>query len=915
MNRKWIGGVAALAVAAVAVWFLWLRDRDTGEQAPKDGSAATRTGQVPTTPGTRVTTNLPVGIGADGKPTKWVLDRDPDGPLGLEGQVLGPDGKGVAKATVKIESVPPRTVVTEDDGTFAFDKLFGRSYSLAATSGSLVGSLEFNLTAKSGPAVIHLRAGVSLEVTIVDEPGKPIAGAAVHEGGEEEPVVTTDDKGIAKLEAIKPGWIRIDASAAGYAPNSTVTTVGSSGGTGTVQLTLRKGYAVSGVVIDDAGKPVVNAKVSATAENWGAGESGDDDILTNAKGEFQIPALAAGTHRLTAIDGEHAPAWSTPITIKDVSIAGVVITMKAGGSLAGVVNDASGKPVAFATVQVIGKGQDAWRMMTPRHATTDKLGAFELRGLARVKLQARAEAESAASKVVDVDLSEKGAVTDVVLVLDVSGTISGIVVDDAGTPIPEVQVNAFPDVLGGASPEGLALAGMSSTTTDGGGAFVINGLPDGAYRLGAARGRPVWGDWGQSGTPAKAGDTAVRIVLPAPGTLTGKIVIEGRAEGTIPSIASVQVGQQPPTPIIKGEFTVRDLTPGSYDVTFRGIEFAEMSKRDVKIAAGETTNLGTVTVMRGRRLTGKVVDPSGNPVAGAKIRVGEMLFTSNDDDNRNEGLEELYGIRSSATDQSGEFVIIGIPKKATSVLADHADLGRSAATPIAAGTEDPPPLTLALRGFGSITGKVTMKGKPVPKVAVSASAKGGGAAAAFAQTDDEGVYTITKVPEGEQVVQAMKTGMMEMKTGTATTTVVAGKPSTANIEIPVGEIELTVTIKALPNHKVDAAQVFLFAGMVAMTTGKQLTDAMFQGGAQGMKLWLGKALPMPVFDELVPGEYSMCSIPITGDLSDTTFGQRLEQSIPTLKVYCKSIKVKAAPVKQAVTHDLPSMTPLPEPTN
>jgi len=296
MNRKLIGGAAALLVAAVAVWFLWLRDRGEAEPGLQTGSAATRSGDVPTAPGTRVKTNLPVGIGADGKPTKWVLDRDADGPLGLEGQVLGPDGKGAAKAIVKIESVPPRTVTTEDDGTFAFDKLFGRSYSLAATSGELVGSLEFNLTSASGPAVIHLRAGVSLEITIVDEPGKPIAGASVHEGGEEEPVVTTDDKGIAKLKAIKPGWIRIDASAPGYAPNSTVTTVGSAGGSGTVQITLRKGYAVSGKVIDEGGKPVVNAKVNATADNWGMRTDADDeDVITNAAGEFKIPALAPGS--------------------------------------------------------------------------------------------------------------------------------------------------------------------------------------------------------------------------------------------------------------------------------------------------------------------------------------------------------------------------------------------------------------------------------------------------------------------------------------------------------------------------------------------------------------------------------------------------------------------------------------------
>jgi uncharacterized GH25 family protein len=917
MNRKLIGGLLALVIAAVAVWFLWLRDRGSTTAKPDATANQGRSGQVPTDKPTTPTRSAHISALA-GRSAKWTLDVDPDGPLQLEGQVLGPDGKGVAKAKVTLSSSPKRIAMSEDDGTFTFDKLVGRPYTLSATSGDLVGSLRFKLTATSGPAVIHVTEGAGLDVTVLDEPGKPIAGASVYsDDGDADDAVTTDAAGKAKLKGLRPGWIAIEATASGYAPNRTVTTVGSGGATGTVQITLRKGVAVSGRVVDDTGKAIANAKVSAASENWGMGdETGEADVITNAQGAFTIPSLAAGTHRLTAIDGEHAPAWSTPITVKDAPVSGVTITMKAGGTLAGKVTDTAGKPVAFASVQVLGKGQDAWMQEDPRRATTDKLGAFELRGLARIKLQARAESETAASKIVDVDLAEKAAITDLALVLEVSGQIAGIVVDEKGAPVPEVQVNAFPDILGGASADGLALAGMSSTTTDGGGAFVISGLPDGAYRLRAARARPGWGDWGQGGTEAKPGDKDVKVVLPAPGELKGKVVIAKGGDNIVPTIASVQVGQNPPTPVTKGEFTVRGVIPGSYDVTFRGLEFAQLQKRDVKIEPGKTTDLGTVTVQRGRQLVGKVVDPNGKPVSGARVRVGEMLFSGNDDDtNRNEGLEELYGMRSASSDQAGEFVINGVSSKATSMLAEHPDLGRSAATQIPAGSDDVPAITLALRGYGSISGVVTMKGKPLAKVNVGASAKGGGATAVFATTDDEGKYTIAKVAEGEQIVQAMKTGMMEMKTGKTTAVVVAGQQVVANIEIPVGEIALTVNLKALPNHKLDGAQVFLYSGMVAISTGKQLTDTMFSGGAQGMKLWLGKNLPMPVFEELVAGDYSMCSIPITGDLSDTTFGARLQENIPTLKVYCKSIKVKPSPNAQAVTHDLPSMTPLPDPTN
>src|SRR5262249_13089325 len=139
------------------------------------------------------------------------------------------------------------------------------------------------------------------------------------------------------------------------------------------------------------------------------------------------------------------------------------------------------------------------------------------------KLQARAESDTAASNVVAVDLSSKTK-AEHKLVLDVDGSISGVVVDDAGKAVPEIEVNAFPDILGGANTESLMLAGLSSTTSDGAGAFTIHGLPDGGYRVWASRSSGNR-DWGRQGTPAKAGDKNVRIVLPATGSLVGKVVI------------------------------------------------------------------------------------------------------------------------------------------------------------------------------------------------------------------------------------------------------------------------------------------------------------------------------------------------------------------------------------------------------
>lgn len=926
MKRKLVGGAAVLVVGLVAVWFFWLRGGGGKDEPADSAGSAGRTGKIdaPATappPGGPRSGQVPRGMAP-----RWSLDADKEGTLQLEGQVVGPDGKGVGGAEVWLSSVPPRSMKSDDDGTFTFTKLVGRTYQVSAKSGDLIGGpITYKLTGKSDPLKIQLAEAAAILVTVVDEAQRPIAGAEVR-GGElaERGVATTDAKGEAKLRPVHPGYVGVSVTAAGYAPGGGFTTLGSAGAVGNLTITLRKGYPVSGRVIDEDGKPVAKVKVSVGGAWW---MRDDDDeaeapaadapakarsrvALTDEKGQFTIPAVAAGTHKLSAIDGVHAPATSDPVPVIDHAVTGVTITMKVGGTLAGRVVDAAGKPVPYATVRISGTGTRTW-MVAARQTTCDAEGAFELRGLARDKLRARAESDQAASKLVDVDLTAQAAQRDLSLVLDVTGAIAGRVVDDKGAAVAEVAVNAFPDLASGETWEGLALAGMSSAITNGDGEFTIPGLPEGAYKLSASRtGRRNF-DWGQGGTPAKTGDRNVLIKLPSPGTLKGKIAIEGASAP--PRSAMVQLGGTPPTPVKDGVFELKDVAPGSHDVTFRGLEFAELVKRDVKIEAGKATDLGTVTVFRGRRLVGKVVDNKGQPVAGAKVKLGDMLFAMEGQDDAMSGFDDMAGIRSTVSDADGSFAIIGLPPRGTTAAAEHPSHGRSLPIQIAEGTQDPPPLTLTLRGFGSISGKVVMKGAPQSGVTVTETSKGAGARLAFAQTDEAGKFTMAKVAEGAHVLLAMRqAGIGSMKTTSVTVNVVAGQETAVTIDIPVGQLTLVVQPKALPGNTVDAAQVFLFGGQVSPATGKQVFEQFAQGSAQGMKIWFGAGKPLPEFTELLPGDYSICTIPITGgDIMDPKFGQRLQKAADHLKVYCKQLKLAATPTSQTIVHEVPSMAPLP----
>jgi hypothetical protein len=209
---------------------------------------------------------------------------------------------------------------------------------------------------------------------------------------------------------------------------------------------------------------------------------------------------------------------------------------------------------------------------------------------------------------------------------------------------------------------------------------------------------------------------------------------------------------------------------------------------------------------------------------------------------------------------------------------------------------------------------VVQQGAPQAGVTITLSGKGGGAQLSFGRTDERGAFTLSKVPEGSHVVQAMmQGGVGSLRTASATAVVKAGQETQVTIDVPVGQLTLTVQPRALPSQKIDAAQVFVFAGQVAPTTGKQVFEAVMQGGVRGSDIWWGDGKPPATFKELVPGEYSICTLPLNGDLRDPKFGARLQAQAEHLKVYCKVTTLPAAPLAQAITHEVPAMAPLPSP--
>ncbi len=919
MNRKHlaIGGIAAI-LAALALYFLVLRGDDAGQAAgPGAAGGPTREGATP---------RVGRDAGADAPPTASADDvrarldpPDPDGPIRLEGQVLGPDDQPLGGAEVWLTSRPPRKAVSEADGSFEFDKLLPRTYALTARADDLVGGpVSYQLTGKAEPVVIRLREGARLTVKVSEEAtGKPVAGAtvALQEAGDRS--LTTDGDGAASFRGLSPGWSAVTVRATGFAPASTFTTIGVAGSTQEIAVALRKGAAVSGRVVDEAGAGVADAMV--TIRDAGATFAQDlDSVVSGPDGAFELAVVPAGSYTLGARDAAHAPGVSEIISLDGVSPrTGVTVVMKEGGVVRGRVVTKDRQPAPFAAVQLAAKGVADYGATGlsegPRQTTADAQGHFELRALPRIALRARAESDDAASQIVDVDLTQAGVVEGLELVLDVSGAIAGVVVDGNGDPVPEAQVSALPDFFGkdgDTSQLGdIMLAGFAATVTDGGGAFRLRGLPDGAYRLWASRTAAQQQMFVTEGTIARTGDTAVKIVLPAPGSIEGRIALD---DGSTPKLAMIAVGVMPASPVRDGTFEIGELMPGRYDVHVRGPDFAELVKRDVEVTAGKVTDLGTLTVKEGRRVTGRVVDAGGAPVEGAKVMVGEILFSqgSGGGGSGDQTIGDMMGVRSARTGADGRFTIVGATEKGGSVIAEH-DRGRSDTVPVSAGKDHVTDVTLTLRGFGSVHGKVTMEGQPVGNAQIMASSMTSTGHIVVVTSSGDGEFAIDKLPAGKHKLSASRMENFQMTTAAREVTVIEGQRAEVEIDIPVGKVTLTVEVKGRPDSKPDAAQVFLFRGAIAARNAKEITDRFLAGDAAGMGFWLGGETAFPTFAKLVAGGYTVCTLPINGSLADMQFQRRLQENMEHLLVYCEAVTITEAPDQQRHVAVVPAMKPLP----
>jgi protocatechuate 3,4-dioxygenase beta subunit len=770
------------------------------------------------------------------------------------------------------------------------------------------------LSKKSDPVIVRMLAGGGIRVEVVDVENMPIASATVSIPSLESVQATTDAKGFAELRNLPKGAIMVAVQADGFAKAHSLAPVPQGADNlGQQRVTLERGVQVTGRIVDFEGNPVAEASVIALRSGsfMQVQNPKSDGVKSDKDGHFELPAVPSGNVQLLAVHDEHASSTSERFDVADEAIKDVEIALKRGASVAGRVINTEGEPVGWATVRVRNPGDGFRRgQSVNRQMIADEDGTFKIKGLPREELALFGSSEEASSQSLEVDLRNKAEAQKIELLLDVDGTIEGIVTDENGAAVAEAQILAYPDFWEGADMKELRLRGPAFAISSGDGRFTIRGLPDSKYKINASR-TQIGGQGGfQQGVSAKTGDRNVKVELATPATIVGTI---SASNGTTPAIATVSIGWGNSVPVTNGKFELSEVPPGRHDLTVRGPDFATTVRSKIEVTAGEKHDVGSIEVRAGRQVSGRVLDSKGNAIAEADVVLARQLIS----DGANltpKGIgsimDQQMGTRRTKTDGSGNYSFRGIGDSKWTIAADHPEGGRSLGKTVEKGSEKVK-LDLALLQVGGVKGTVTVNGEPSAGVDVLITSETGSAHIVIVKSDEKGEFLAERVASGKFKVSAMRNAGGSSSMAATNVTVEPGAIVEASLEIEEGSIDLVVTVAGVDDAKIDAAQVFLFKGAADVHTGAEL-NKLFLSAAASAKMGFAMGTGKANFDKITPADYSVCIIPINGDMNDPSFAQKLQRHVDDLAVYCQRLKITDTPDKQSYKSVVPPMTPLPE---
>lgn len=447
---------------------------------------------------------------------------------------------------------------------------------------------------------------------------------------------------------------------------------------------------------------------------------------TNAQGNYSFTQLSPGTYTLTFIQaGFTTLTQSAAVAAGQTQVVNVIL-QPVPGTLTGTVSAQGGTPIAGSVLRLT----DQFNTVIAT-VTTNASGQYTITGIPPGQYTLSASASNFQSQTRGTTIVSGQTTTENFTLAPSPGTVTGTVTANGGTPVQ----GALVEILDGANNI------IAQTVTNASGQYTVSQLSPGTYQL-----RVTAANFQTSllGFTVAAGQiTTQNVVLqPSPGTLSGTVtdaatgaVLSGTSVAVVnqsgATVASVQTNAQ-------GQFTISNLAPGTYSVTFGHAGYASLTTGAV-VQPNATVTLNVSLDRIVGVISGTVTDSQGGAIANATVNVflnNSLVASVNTNQNGTYTIPNLApgNYTVSATAQNFQTQVQGVQ-----VVGFQTSTANFSLSP------DP----------GSLTGTVTANGgTPVPGSVINVRTAAGGAVIATVITDQNGTYLVSNLAPGTYFVSA-----------------------------------------------------------------------------------------------------------------------------------------------------------------